>query len=136
MQMIVGYLFAAACALLVVSLPIARTPIGSMLRRCAGTLFLLAITPALFFGLVGSQLGNGTSSSPEVTANPFGCVVGFAILSLLSYAVLEIRRRFHRPKQDAWAEYINMRSAGKVVVKDRNKQSGIPPLTPPDPGGP
>lgn len=125
MQTIVPYLFTAACALLVVSLPIARTSIGSMLRRCAGASFLVAITPSLFFGLVGSQPGSGTPSSPEFTANPFGCVIGFALLSLLSYAVLEIRRRFRRPKQDAWSEYINMRFAGKVVVKDRNNQRGI-----------
>jgi hypothetical protein len=132
-QMIVPYLFAVACVLLVVSLPIARTPIGSMLRRCAGALFLLAITPAVFFGLVGSQPVSGTSSSPEVTANPFGCVIGFVLLSLLSYAVLEIRRRFRRPKQDAWSEYINARSAGKTIVKDRDKRRGISPLAPTDP---
>jgi hypothetical protein len=136
MLMIVGYLFAAACVLLVVSLPIAGTSIGSMLRRGAGALFLLAITPALFFGLVGSHPVSGTSTTPGVAANPLGCVLGFVLLSLLSYAVLEMRRRFRRPKQDAWSEYINARSAGKVVVKDRNKQPGIPPLTPPDPGGP
>jgi len=131
--MIVEYLFAAACALLVVSLPIARTPLGSMLRRCAGALFLVAITPALFFGLVESHPAGGTSTSPELTSNPFGCVIGFALLSLLSYAVLEIRRRFRRPKQDAWSEYINARSAGKTIVKDRNKPRGISPLAPTDP---
>lgn len=137
--MIVGYLFAAACALLVVSLPITRTSIGSMLRRCAGTLFLLAITPALFFGLVESQPASDTSTTPQITASPFGCVIGFALLSLFSYCVLELRRRFRRPKQDAWSEYINARSAGKIIVKDRDKRRGISPLTPTDPdedGGP
>ncbi|MEA2569272.1 MAG: hypothetical protein QOI24_1273 [Acidobacteriota bacterium] len=138
MQMIVLYLFAAACALLVVSLPIAGTSIGSMLRRYAGVLFLLAITPALFFGLIGSQsvVGSpsvdGTGTSPGVSANSFGCVIGFVLLSLLSYAVLEIRRRFRRPKKDAWSEYINARSAGKTIVRDRDKRPGIPPLAPTD----
>ncbi len=131
--MIVPYIFAAACALLVVSLPITRTSIGSMLRRCAGVLFLLAITPSLFFGLVGLQHVSGASTSPGVTANPFGCLIGFALLSLLSYAFLEIRRRFRRPKQDAWSEYINARSAGKIIVKDRDKRRGISPLAPTDP---
>jgi Na+/melibiose symporter-like transporter len=124
--MIVPYLFAAACALLVVSLPIARTSIGSMLRRCAGALFLLAIVPAVFMALVGSLRGGTTHSAPEVSLHAVGCVVSVALLSLLAYAVLELRKRLSRPKQDAWSEYIHARSAGKTVVRDRNKQPGLP----------
>lgn len=133
--MIVQYLLAIACILFVVSLPLARTPIGGILRRWAAACFLLALAPALFIGLLRHVI-RGTASSPHSIGTTIGGVVALVFLCVVAYAILEIRAKLRRPKQDAWSEYINMRSTGKVVVKDRNKQAGMPPVTPPDPGGP
>lgn len=80
-----SFLIASACVVLVLSLPISATKAGPTLRRWAGVLLLLALTPAIFVGLVGAMGGSsgapyvGTSAGSSVDA--LGTVLGFLTLS-------------------------------------------------------
>jgi hypothetical protein len=105
--MIVQYLLAIGCTLLVVSLPIARTPLGGHLRRF-----------------------DVPSAAQPTFGTTLGCVIGIVLACVLSFAILELRRYLLRPKRDAWSEYISQRSSGKTVLKDREatRERVLPPL--------
>lgn len=116
--MIVQYLVATACLLFMLSLPLGKLPVAAMLRRCAAVLFLLAFLPSVFYGIISSPRGTHEAST---TASP-GCsleaILGFVILSLLAYGILEIRKRLRPGKSaDAWSDYVGLRTSGKKPVK-------------------
>ena len=116
--MIVQYLVATACLLFVLSLPLGKLPVAAMLRRWAAVLFLLAFLPPVFYGIISSQRPTNEAST---TASP-GCsleaILGFVILSLLAYGILEIRKRLRPGKSaDAWSDYVGLRTSGKKPVK-------------------
>jgi hypothetical protein len=116
--MIVQYLVATACLLFVLSLPLGKLPIASTLRRWAGFLFLLAFLPSLFFGLItASSHGHPASGAPDHGGCSFGAIFGFMLLSLIAYAILEVRKRLRPGKSaDAWSDYVSLRTAGKRPV--------------------
>ena len=119
--MIVRYLIAAACLLFVVSLPVARTQFGGTLRRCAAVCFLAALAPSVFFGLIGLPTTEHLSPITPGLGRPL-VIFGLILLSVLSYAGLEIWKRLHRPRNDAWTEYVNQRSSGKTVIQERDRR--------------
>ncbi len=113
----IQYCIAAAGLLAVVSLPIARLPIASTLRRVAAALFLLAFLPSLFFGLITSpshQPGGEVQSTAG--ANALEVIGGLVILSGIAYAILAVRKRMKKSPKDAWSEYVGLRSSGKRPV--------------------
>jgi hypothetical protein len=114
--MIVQYLVAAACLLFVLSLPLGKLPFAGMLRRWAAFLFLLAFLPSLFFGLTSTTHGP-TTSAPQDGGCSVGAILVFGVLSILAYAILEVRKRLRPGKSaDAWSDYVSLRTAGKRPV--------------------
>jgi hypothetical protein len=79
-------------------------------------LFLLALAPALFMGLLGAM--GATVSAPNAggVGDVLGTLLGFALLSPLAYGALQLRKRFLPKSRDAWADFIDRRAAGKKVV--------------------
>lgn len=119
--LLMQYALAAACLLFVVSLPNWKLPIAATMRRMAAAFFLVALLPSVFFGLLTS--GQKTSGAPSAIAppgasNPLSVIGGLVILSLLSYAVLEVRKRMKKTSKDAWSEFVSLRSSGKKPVAD------------------
>jgi hypothetical protein len=110
--------FATACMLFVASLPILKLPIAAKMRRIAGALFLVAFLPSVFVGLIAPSPATAGASSGGASAEPFSVIAGFVVLSLISYAVLEIRKRMKKTSKDAWSEYVSLRSSGKKPVDD------------------
>lgn len=116
-SLLIQYCIAAACLLFVVSLPIAKLPIASTMRRVAGALFLLAFLPSLFFGLITSpsqQPGGEVQATAGV--NALEVIGGLVILSGIAYAILAVRKRMKKSPKDAWSEYVGLRSSGKRPV--------------------
>ena len=114
--MIVQYLVATACLLFVLSLPLGKLPFAGMLRRWAGFLFLLALLPSLFFGLISATPGP-TTSAPQDGGCSVGAILVFGVLSIVAYAILEVRKRLRPGKSaDAWSDYVSLRTAGKRPV--------------------
>lgn len=110
------YAIATGCLLFVVSLPLGKLPIASTLRRAAGALFLLALLPSLFFGLLAQSLpssGNGAGTAPLHGFDLLRGVLGLLVLSALAYAILAIRKRLRTTSKDAWSEFVSLRSSGK-----------------------
>ncbi len=109
-------LLAAAAVLLVASLPFSQTGAAKALRRWALVCFVLALAPAVLFGLC-RPAGIGPAS-PAAGGGPDGVseVVGFLLLSPLAYGILAIRRRFQPKSRDAWADYLDRRAVGKKPV--------------------
>lgn len=128
---IIQYLIATACLLFVVSLPLGKSSAGSTLRRVAAVLFLLALMPSVFYGVIqhGQQTPESAGSAHNIGCS-IGTLIGIAILSLLAYAAIEIRKRIGRPSKDAWSEYINLRSTGKTAVRPQkqSRRSGVSPI--------
>jgi hypothetical protein len=123
LPLLVQSALALACLLFVVSLPIAKLPIAGTMRRVAAALFLVALFPSVFFGLIArpSTATGGPSSpvSPSAAAEPLSVIAGLVLLCLLSYAILEIRKRFTKTSsKDAWSEFVSLRSSGKKPVSD------------------
>jgi len=122
--MLIQYALAGACLLFVVSLPIWKLPIAATMRRAAGALFLAALLPSLFFGLLSSPAPSSSAAGPSTPAPHVGvadslsAIGGLVILCVLSYAVLEIRKRMKKTSKDAWSEYVSLRSSGKKPVSD------------------
>jgi hypothetical protein len=123
---IIPILLAAACALFVLSLPVAKTPFGAALRRAAGVCFVLALLPSLIYGLFFSaHLAPDTSTADQPSgaghvhhflAN-LGCLAAFAILAVCAYALLRLRARFRSKSKlrDPWDTFFN-RGHGKKHV--------------------
>lgn len=120
--LLIQYLIAAGCLLFVVSLPIWKLPIAAKMRRIAAALFLLAFLPSLFFGMFTSpsqSAAGPTAAAPSSPgAHPLSVIGGLVVLCVLSYAVLEIRKRMKKTSKDAWSEYVSLRSSGKKPVSD------------------
>jgi hypothetical protein len=114
LSVLIAYSIAVACLLFVVSLPIAKLPIARTMRRIAGALFLIAVLPSLFFGLIMPSHGSG--AAPTSSANPLATIGGFVVLSVIAYAILAIRKRLKRSPKDAWSEFVGLRSSGKRPV--------------------
>lgn len=115
--MIVQYLVATACLLFVLSLPLGKIPIAGRLRRWAAVLFLLAFLPSVFYGIISSP-----RAAQETSTTATGCSIeaflGFVVLSLLAYGILEIRKRLRPGKSvDAWSDYVGLRTSGKKPLK-------------------
>jgi hypothetical protein len=117
---IIRLLFAAACGLFVLSLPLSKTDTGTMLRRWAGACFVLAFLPSLIYGLFYSASTSSTSSttSAPLPAGDFfsslGRIAAVIILGLLAYGVLKLRSRFisKAKPRDPWETFFN-RGGGK-----------------------
>ena len=126
----ISFLVASACVVFVLSLPISATKAGQTLRRWAGVLFLLALAPALFVGLVGAM--GGSISSPHAGTGvgggveALGTVVGFLILSLFAYGIFQFRKRFNPKSRDPWADYVDRKAAGKKVVDPKAAKAVLP----------
>ena len=126
----ISFLIASACVVFVLSLPISATKAGQTLRRWAGVLFLLALAPALFVGLVGAM--GGSSGTPQAATgagggvDALGTVIGFLILSPLAYGILQLRKRFSPKSRDPWADYVDRKAAGKKVVDPKAAKPVLP----------
>lgn len=120
--MLIQYALAAACLLFVVSLPIWKLPIAATMRRIAGALFLAALLPSLFFGVIStpsnSPAAQPTSNPPSAVAHPLSVIGGLVLLCVLSYVILEIRKRMKKTSKDAWSEFVSLRSSGKKPAGD------------------
>jgi hypothetical protein len=116
--LVIQYCIATACLLFVVSLPIARLPIASTLRRAAFALFLLAFMPSVFYGLITSPPPAGGEVPGHAMNGPNALeVIGaLLVLSCVAYAILAIRKRLKRSPKDAWSEFVGLRSSGKRPV--------------------
>ena len=125
--MIVQYLVATACLLFVLSLPLGKLPFAGMLRRWAGFLFLLAFLPSLFFGLI-SATHEPTTGATQHGGCSVGAILVFGVLSIVAYAILEVRKRLRPGKSaDAWSDYVGLRTAGKRPVGgDRGARPASP----------
>jgi hypothetical protein len=123
---VIAFLIAAACVAIVLSLPISATKAGQTLRRWAGVLFLLALAPALFMGLLGAM--GGTVSAPHAAGggDVLSTLLGFALLSPLAYGVLQLRKRFLPKSRDAWADFVDRKAAGKKVVDPKAAKPALP----------
>jgi hypothetical protein len=135
--LIIQYAIAGACLLFVVSLPIWKLPIAATLRRIAAALFLAALLPSLFFGVIApaptsADAGSGptASSSGPNALEVLGAIV---ILSVVSYAILAIRKRLRTTSKDAWSEFVSLRSSGKRSVGDP-RSTHTPSLFDEEPG--
>jgi p-aminobenzoyl-glutamate transporter AbgT len=115
LSLLIQYSIAAACLLFVVSLPIAKLPIASTMRRIAVALFLLAFLPSLFFGIIAAPHHNG-GAAPSSPSSTLALIGGFVVLSFIAYAILAIRKRLKKSPKDAWSEYVGLRSSGKRPV--------------------
>ena len=124
---IIPVLLAVACALFVLSLPVAKTQAGATLRRAAGVCFVLALLPSLIYGLFFFSAHDvpgtaATSQTPgavrihHVLAN-LGCVAAFLLLAVCAYALLRLRARFRSKSKprDPWDAFFN-RGGGKKRV--------------------
>ncbi|HXI12112.1 MAG TPA: hypothetical protein VNM92_05645 [Thermoanaerobaculia bacterium] len=116
-------LFALAVASFVLSLPLSRTAIGAKLRLVGATCFTLALLPSIVFGLFFSSptgaadaAGSAGSVGFESTAAGLSCFGLLVLLSLLSFALLSVRKRFRKVKKDPW-DIIFSRGGGKQRVK-------------------
>lgn len=97
-----------------------------MLRRWAAAFFLLALAPSVFIGLVHRVAPTRPKGRLSEAIQALSCLIGLMLLSLVAYAVLELRRRIGKPKSDAWSEYISLRSTGKTLARDRDRRH-MPP---------
>ncbi len=124
----ISLLIAGACVAFVLSLPISATRAGQALRRWAGVLFLLALAPAFFMGLVGAM--GGTVAAPQATGGGigglFGTVLGLLVLSPLAYGILQLRKRFSPKSRDPWADYVDRKATGKKVVDPKAAKPVLP----------
>ncbi|HQR67724.1 MAG TPA: hypothetical protein PLB02_10035 [Thermoanaerobaculia bacterium] len=124
----ISLLIAGACVAFVLSLPISKTGAGQTLRRWAGVLFLLALAPALFMGLVGAM--GGTVAAPRAVeggvGDLLGTVLGLVILSPVAYGILQLRKRFNPKSRDPWADYVDRKAAGKKVVDPKAAKPVLP----------
>jgi hypothetical protein len=122
LPLLVQSALALACLLLVVSLPIAKLPIAGTMRRVAASLFLVAFFPSVLFSLIArpsTAAGPSSPVPPSAPAEPLSVLAGLVLLCLLSYAVLELRKRFTKTSsKDAWSEFVSLRSSGKKPVSD------------------
>lgn len=124
----ISFLIAGACIAFVLSLPISATRVGQTLRRWAGVLFLLALAPALFMGLVGAM--GGTAAAPRAggggVGDLLGTLLGLLILSPVAYGILQLRKRFSPKNRDPWADYVDRKAAGKKVVDPKAAKPVMP----------
>lgn len=88
--MIVQFLIAAACFLVAASLPIMKTALGAALRRWGCFLFLLAVLPSVFFGLLRET---ARSHMPWNIGRVLEELVTIAIVAAVAYALLAWRKR-------------------------------------------
>lgn len=123
---LVGPVLALACLLFVLSLPLSTTAFGKTLRTWAGFLFLLAIGPSLFFGVLKQSAGPGGTGAAGSGLGVGDALAGIGALALLSvgaYVALQVRSRTGGAKRDAMADYFSRRSSGKEpVVRRRNDE--------------
>jgi hypothetical protein len=119
---VIRLLFAAAVAFFVLSLPVSKTEFGAWLRRAAGVCLVLALLPALIWGLFFSpatQTATDQASTPpgigSQIASGLSCFGALVILSLGAYAILALRKKLFRPKKDPWETYF-ARGGGKKRV--------------------
>jgi hypothetical protein len=123
---VIALLVAAACVVFVLSLPISATKTGGLLRSWAGVLFLLALAPAIFFGLFGAMGGTASAPHPGAGGDVLSTLLGFAILSPLAYGVLQLRKRFQPKSRDPWADFVDRKAAGKKVVDPKAAKPVLP----------
>lgn len=125
----IRFLFAAATALFVLSLPMSKTEFGATLRRWAGFCLALALLPSilcsLFFASAPSTNGPLPHPLPP-TASPFSTVTTyfamfglFVLLALGAYTILRLRKAFSEPKKekDPWEAYFARGGGGKRRVR-------------------
>lgn len=124
---IIRLLIAGACALFVLSLPLAKTESGAALRRVAGVCFVLAFLPSLIIGVFYTpSTSSTTTSSPASTTSPaavssdddffstLGCIAAVIIAAFIAYGILKLRSSFasKAKPRDPWETFFN-RGGGK-----------------------
>ena len=83
----IGLCLTGACLLFVVSLPLGGFVLGTMLRKWALSLLVLALAPAVLVSILREAVGSTGSAAPSGGSVLAG--IGFlAILSVGSYLVL------------------------------------------------
>ncbi len=128
-QQLYGYALAAACFLLVLSLPFNGAEFARKLRRWAAFLFLAAIGPSIFFGLLKEAMPAGGPPTPVASTgstNPLAVFGGFVLLSGAAYIFLKVRRLSSRKQRDAMGEFFTQRSSGKRPVERDDQGGGFP----------
>lgn len=110
---IIRFLIAAACALLVLSLPLSKTATGATLRRWACVCFILAFLPALvvgFFYAPTSADGAATTGAPaQDFLSSLGCIAAAGLSAVVAYGILKLRSRFasKAKPRDPWETFFN-----------------------------
>ena len=114
-QILVTALFALGCFLVVVSLPLQSA--GSALRRIGITLIVIPLAGCLCFGALKEairQQGLNFDISDGVSL-----ILGVAVLSVIAYVILKVRRRAStpgQPKRIAMKRpYSHQRRGGDVI---------------------
>lgn len=124
---------AAACGLLMLSLPFGRTEGGVTLRRWAGACFLLAFLPSIASSLffLPAQGTRSTAVSTTATTSALtnaladlGCITLLVLLALGAYGILKLRGRFTRKAAppDPWERFFR-RGGGKRPFTGRPRDT-------------
>lgn len=87
--MIIQFLFALACFLFALSIPIAKTQLASSLRRWAAFSFLLALLPSACFGLFREAARSRLPLTPSRVAEE---LLTLLIVAGVAYMALAIRK--------------------------------------------
>lgn len=88
--MIIQLLVATACLLWVASLPIAKTALGSALRRWGCFFFIAAFAPSFFYGILReSEFFHGPWTAGRIADE----VLTILIVAAIAYVVLAFRKR-------------------------------------------
>jgi protein-S-isoprenylcysteine O-methyltransferase Ste14 len=87
---IIQFLLAGACLLIVLSLPVMKTALGAALRRWGCFLFLLALAPSVLFGLLHQTM---RSRMPWSVGGILEGVFTIVLVAAIAYALLAWRKR-------------------------------------------
>lgn len=100
MSSMIGLCLTGACLLFVVSLPLGGFALGTMLRKWALSLLVLALAPAVLVSILREAVGSTGSAAPSGGSVLAG--IGFlAILSVGSYLVLAAKGLAGGKKREA-----------------------------------
>jgi len=112
MRVIVEILVLLALTIFLLSLPVAASSFGAALRRIAAGAALAAV--ALWIG--GATVAAIFRETPAIFN-----VVGFAVLSVISYAILELRNE--PEEKEPWTNF--RRASGKQPIRPHEPDRAI-----------
>jgi len=126
------YLFAIACVLFVVSLPLRDSWAGKRLRFWALLLTVLAFGPPLVWNFImhggaarpsGSDaiaIGTTASAPTSAVSTSWRLILAGILVCGLAFLILALRRRLRPPREPWWRPEFDVRHGGTPVT-------GIPP---------